>query len=378
MPGRELRARWGGTAVVPVVLAVLGLAGCSARANRAETAAAPSAASQLAAMHATWNDVAMPAGTGCAQDSTFHIAVHPGDPDKLLVYFNGGGACWRAAECDPSAHPTYTTRVDTANAPGSGGIFDVANAANPISGFTMVFVPYCTGDVHLGSRTVEYVTSGTASRAPHYFSIRHRGGANADAALAWAFSAVPHPSVVVVAGSSAGAVPSPVFAERAARRYPDARVVQLGDAAGGYGTSAVPGVLELWGATDYLRRDPAFSSVAADSLTFEMLYNAAARAAPRVRFAQFNTVEDGTQQYFLSLLGIRDVPLSRFLSADLAAIRQVNPALRTYTAPGRIHTILRGNGVYTTTVDGIAFRDWLAALVAGREVQNVGERLLTP
>ena len=359
-----------------VLVAAIALAGCATTPTRAGLDPSPRAATELAAMHATWNRVGDLPGTGCAEDSLFHIAVHPGDPAKVLLFFNGGGACWRAAECDPHGHATYTTRADSANDPTPDGIFDLANPANPLRDFTMVFVPYCTGDVHLGSRTVEYVTPGTAGVAPHYFAIRHRGASNADAALSWVYGAIAHPSVVVVAGSSGGAIPSPVFAAHAALHYPNARVVQLGDAAGGYGGPDVPGHLAGWGATDYLRRDAAFASLAPGDFTFQKLYTIAAREAPRVHYAQYNAVDDATQLYFLSLLGIRGVPLSRFLAADLAEIRRANPALRSYTAPGRVHTILRRNSVYTTTVDGVAFRDWLADLVAGRDVQNVGERLL--
>ena len=54
------------------------------------------------------------------------------------------------------------------------------------------------------------------------------------------------------------------------------------------------------------------------------------------------------------------------------------PSFRSYTAPGRVHTILRSNALYTTTVDGVAFKDWLTALVNGEEVEDVGEKLLEP
>src|SRR6478735_5218259 len=87
-----------------------------------------------------WNRIPGREGTGCAHDSTFTFKVHPGLPDKVMIFLNGGGACWRAAECDPKAKPTYTMTSDSANdASVRQGIFDFANEKNPVRDFTMVY-----------------------------------------------------------------------------------------------------------------------------------------------------------------------------------------------------------------------------------------------
>ena len=325
----------------------------------------------LSTLSRGWNRVPGREGTGCAHDSTFAFKVRPGLPDKVMIFLNGGGACWRAAECDPKAKPTYTMTSDSANdASVRQGIFDVANEANPVRDYTMVYIPYCTGDLHLGTRTVDY------ERGQKDFEVRHQGAVNLEAVLDWVYSNVKSPRLVFVAGVSAGAVPSPVVAAKMARRYPRARIVQLGDGAGGYRTPAVPGLLAGWGATDYLQRDAAFRSLDSADFTFERIYLAASRAAPRVHFAQYNAVEDATQLYFLSLLGIKNQPLSKSLAADLAQISNGTGWFRSYTAPGKMHTILRSNAMYTTKVDGVLFNDWLTQLVEGESVEDVGESLI--
>ena len=365
----------------PVVPAAPPRAGAGTVAGAAGTAAAPArqapdTVKSLASLSRGWNRIQGRDGTGCAQDSTFAFRVRPGLPDKVLIFLNGGGACWRGQECDPKSRPTYTMTADSANdASVRQGIFDVANKDNPVREFTMVYVPYCTGDLHLGTRTIDY-ESKSASGATRTFAVRHEGAANTEAVLDWVYANVKTPRVVFVAGSSAGAVPSPVVAAKLARHYPRARVVQLGDAAGGYHTPAVTPVLAGWGATDYLRRDNAFRSLDSANFTFEALYIRAARAAPRVRFAQFNTTEDATQIFFLSLLGVRGTPLTKLLAVDLDEVRNGTPWFRSYLAPGKAHTILRSNALYTTKVDGIAFRDWLAGLIDGDPVADVGSRLL--
>jgi hypothetical protein len=254
------------------------------------------------------------------------------------------------------------------------GIFDVANPNNPVRDYTMVFVPYCTGDAHLGTRTTDYKSR--SSGGLREFAVRHEGAANTEAVLDWVYANVKNPRVVFVAGSSAGAIPSPVVAAKVARHYPRARVVQLGDGAGGYHTKAVTPVLAAWGATDYLHRDNAFRSLDSADVNFETLYTRSGRAAPKVRFAQFNTTEDATQLYFLSLLGVKGTPLPKLLATDLNEVREGTPWFRSYVAPGKVHTILRSNAVYSTKVDGVEFRNWLAALINGDPVENVGTKLL--
>jgi hypothetical protein len=326
----------------------------------------------LSSLSKGWNRIPGREGTGCAHDSTFNFKVRPGLPDKVMIFLNGGGACWRAAECDPKSKPTYTMTADSANdASVRQGIFDVANEANPVRDYTMIYVPYCTGDVHLGTRTVDYEKG-----AARTFAVRHEGAANLEAVLDWVYSNVRNPRMVFVTGVSAGAIPSPVVAAKVARHYPRARVVQLGDAAGGYQSPAVPALLAGWGATDYLQRDPAYRNLDSADFSFERLYLAASRSAPRVHFAQFNAAEDVTQLYFLALLGIRNQPLSKLLGADLAQISNGTSWFHSYTAPGKTHTILRSNAMYTTKVDGVLFNDWLTQLLDGESVEDVGESLV--
>lgn len=322
----------------------------------------------LSSLSKGWNRIPGREGTGCAHDSTFAFKVRPGLPDKVMIFLNGGGACWRAAECDPRAKPTYTMTADSANdASVRQGIFDVANDKNPVRDYTMIYIPYCTGDVHLGTRTVDYEKG-----AARTFTVRHEGAANLEAVLDWVYSNVKSPRLLFVTGVSAGAIPSPVVAAKVARHYPRARVVQLGDAAGGYDAPAVPALLAGWGATDYLQRDPAYRSLDSADFSFERLYLAASRSAPRVHFAQYNAVDDATQLYFLSLLGIRNTPLSKLLAADLAQVSNGTSWFHSYTAPGKAHTILRSNAMYTTKVDGVVFNDWLTQLLDGESVKDVG------
>lgn len=109
--------------------------------------------------------------TFCRDGSGNGIYVRNTDSDKLLIYFEGGGACTTNGFCNfnpPNVDSVLTgdgqTVLGTALAVGPGrqqpgvynggvldGIFAEDNAANPYKGWNMVYIPYCTGDVHFGS-----------------------------------------------------------------------------------------------------------------------------------------------------------------------------------------------------------------------------------
>lgn len=329
----------------------------------------------LSTLSRGWNRIPGRFGTGCARDSIYAFKVRPGLPEKVMIFLNGGGACWRAQECDPR-HAIYTMSADSANDVANRvGLLDYTNEKNPVRDWTMVFVPYCTGDLHLGTREIDYVRAG-AKEEDKPLTIRHGGAANLEAVLDWVYVNFRSPRVVFVAGVDAGSAPTPVVAERMARRYPRARVVQLGDGAGALHSDSLPSILAAWGATEYLQHDPAFRSVDSTDFTLERLYAVSAAVAPRVHYAQVNAAQDASQASFLKLLGVASPSVPALLSAALTEIRENAPWFRSYTYPGKGHTILRSNALYGLTVDDTAFLAWLTDLINGESIVDVGGQLL--
>ena len=324
-----------------------------------------------------WTRIEGGAGTNCAGDSSFAFYVKSGDPHRVMVYFSGGGACWTGATCDILGRPTFDSQIGTIEQLRRGeGILDLANPANPVRDYSIVVIPYCTGDLHLGSRDVTYVDTLPAGGASRTFVTHHQGARNVASALAWVRSHWTAPELIFVTGESAGAVPSAVYAVDVATHYPEARVVQLGDGGGGFRSAALPAILARWGAATTIHQYPAYRSIDSTAITFERLYVAGAQSAPRIRYAQYNNAADQTQRDFLDLLGVHDARLQDLLHQNFAEIRQGNPALRTYTAPGSQHTIVTSAAFYTLSVDGVAIRDWVAALLTGEAVDDVGDALL--
>ena len=174
-----------------------------------------------------WVEVA-PEGTTCWDGSPWHFWYHGGSADKLAVWFEGGGACWNAALCDVEGRATFKTGA-LAGPPPSKGLFDQQRKSNPLRDFSVVLLPYCTGDVHIGRRTVEY-------RRPDgtRFRFAHEGARNTIAAFDWLKSRGFDPRTLFVSGESAGAVAAAYWAVEIGDRWPQAQLTVLGDSAGGY------------------------------------------------------------------------------------------------------------------------------------------------
>lgn len=324
-----------------------------------------------------WHRIAGGSGTGCAFDTPFSFFVRPGDPGKLLVHFQAGGACWNGETCDPLLLPTFDPVVDTTDHPSrAAGILSLHLADNPVHDFSVVFVPYCTGDLHLGSRAVTYRSPGAQLIPSRDFAVRHWGARNVASVLRWIQRHFDRPELIFVNGSSAGAIASPVYAAELAGQYPAARVVQLGDGGGGYRVPGLGALMGSAGALDVLRGMTAFQAVDSADFTFEDLYILAARARGNLSLSQYNSADDATQLFFLHRLGVPLTSLTPLLAANLADIRAEVPGFRSYVAPGVTHTILFRSSFYTLAVDGVTARDWVAALLNGTSASDIGSSLL--
>jgi hypothetical protein len=327
---------------------------------------------------AGWKTIAGGHGTGCATDATpYEFYVHEGDPQRVAIYFQGGGGCWNSRNCGLDGQRVFDASVDDSDRPWIKstvvtGILDASNPANPLREFTIVFAPYCTADVHMGVNTVRFETSDGKN-----LTIAYRGLANSQRVMDWVTKTYTDPKTVFVSGGSAGAIPSPVFASQLARHYTKARVVQLGDGAGGYRTVRLAPQLELWGATRALKHDPLYRDLDVETANFEDFYSHAA-SVPNLQLGQINSIEDRIQLFFLAQLGHEVKSLAPLLSADIADLRKSNPKLRTYTMPGSVHTMLTRPDFYTAKVDDVALTKWLDDYVNGRKTVNVGDSLLVP
>ena len=82
-----------------------------------------------AAAEPTWNEID-PDGTTCWDGSPWHFWYRAGAPDKLAIWFEGGGACWNDALCDVESRVPFDPK--TRARPPANGVFDASRANNQI------------------------------------------------------------------------------------------------------------------------------------------------------------------------------------------------------------------------------------------------------
>ena len=315
-----------------------------------------------------WETITPEGDTLCAAGTPFNFHVRQADQQNVMIFFNGGGACWSAATCDVAGQPSYRpfASAEAGNDPRHyDGAFALDNPENPFRDWSQIFVSYCTGDVHLGAAEVSYTRPDGSD-----FSIHHRGWANSMAALDYLFAHFSAPERLVVAGGSAGALSSPVFAAIVARQYPDAEVIQFAGGGAGY---RLPPPTMLWQRWNVLAALPGWYNAddqTAETLTIPDLYRLAYRAAPRLQFHQFDHAYDAVQERFHRMLG-HPVELLPGLNANRDELQADIPALRSYVAAGEFHTLLRYGELYSRETAGVRAVDWVRTLIAGEEVADV-------
>lgn len=339
--------------------------------------------------------VATPAGPRPA-DPQFSFFVRKGNPNKVILALDGGGACWNALTCigTPLANQsTYSQTVNETPAAldQAGGLFDSSNTQNPYHEYTKVFVPYCTADVHWGSKDTTYVLPlGPGVNLP--WTIRHRGAENLIAVLDWLsrngrryqldFSRTHD---VTVTGASAGGYGAMIAFAYFAEMTPRARHNLVSDAAIGaltqsfyqtaFFNSGAPGS-EAWGVAPNLPPwVPGFAAIlpageAAPNSLVPMAFERLWAYKPAARFASLTTNFDLTQIFFYAAMKGLAAPdaatafewylLMKGITAATAAI----PNYRFFIDDGSFHTFIGSDAAtYGVGPNGISVADWIRNMI---------------
>lgn len=167
--------------------------------------------------------------TRCLLSTTtpFQFEVLRGDTDKLLLFFQGGGACWDQLSTDITACSSGAFPQGP-----HGGLFDRSNPENPFREYTLVHVLYCDGSVHGGNVTRRYRDSAGEP-------VQQTGYENAKSVLDWIAAqmdagqlASPLASLVI-SGCSAGSIGAQLWADHALTRLPHAAAAVVPDSYAG-------------------------------------------------------------------------------------------------------------------------------------------------
>lgn len=156
---------------------------------------------------ATYPSGVRPDGPVCIAGTPYSVFTRQGDPKKLLVFMQGGGACWQNfTACNILAE-------DQAPPPEGPfpGVFDPTMADNPFADYSVVYMPYCDGSTFGGDNDVNDPVF------PFAQTRHHRGLRNASAGMDVAAKMFPKAKQITVMGHSAGGVGVAAFAPFLAR-----------------------------------------------------------------------------------------------------------------------------------------------------------------
>jgi hypothetical protein len=318
-------------------------------------------------------------------DSTFSFWTKQGTSKNLVVFFEGGGACYDSFTCSfpivglpPEVPQLYVPAIAPTTDPANfDGIFNLSNPANPVKDWSFVYIPYCTGDLHLGSATEHYFSVGSPQLpvpgTP--FTIEHRGFDNFMVVLDWITKNVSAPKNILVAGSSAGGYGASANFPWIAEAFPDAHMYVIADSSQGVST-------DTWDASKPGRLSwnpmlpPWVYGNNPSLVAGEDLLRIAAEAYPQAKVAQFTTNRDNVQILFYDLMkqfyppgGTCPDPAVDWNGQMLTTLKSYATDLgnfRFYLAGGSYHMIMEFPHFYTESSAGVAYSTWVGAMLESR------------
>jgi hypothetical protein len=307
-----------------------------------------------------WERVEAPADCMCADGAPWAYFVREANPEKVVFLLDGGGACFSAETCAPGAGQYKEAIGYDGGFSEANGIFDLDNPDNPLADYTMVFVPYCTGDVHAGNITKDYGNG---------VVIEHKGFVNGSTALNALAERFPDANELVVAGVSAGSFPSAIYAGIAAELLPEAKIKVIAD-----GSGAIPDAMGLisanWDILGALPDWPEFDGATYDMVTPSWTFEIAAARNPSIAFARHDYAFDSVLAGYAALAGVAVEDLVSVMRANQERVEATGATVATWIAPGSDHTILQKPNMYTESLNGVLFIEWLKAFLLGEPVED--------
>jgi len=190
-----------------------------------------------------WEKVEVP-GTRCSDGSQYKFWVHDNpNSNNIVLMYEGGGACWDYESCSGALgilgaanmngladsyvtdlKAKYVAPIMNGNDPGLPGRGRENLVTN---GWDAVYIPYCTGDVHVGNNVVTYEDP-TGSNPP--LNFYHYGYINSVETLDYLAGRFPSIDKMLLTGFSAGGVASAAVYYEARSRLSPNKGYMLNDA----------------------------------------------------------------------------------------------------------------------------------------------------
>ncbi len=345
-------------------------------------------------MKMTWYRVPLEKGLS-GDGSEYYIYVKLANPEKLCIFFSGGGVAWneytaarpvtggKVASHQPNFYWNNLrpfTQIMNINV----GITDIKNEANPFRDWSFVVITYATGDFHIGNHDYPYTAEDGSEQILHF-----HGYVNFLESMKVAKELFPNPKTLLISGNSAGAFAVPALAgEIVDDYYPKARNITLFSDSGQL-------LYRKWrktARTIWQAKESLWKPILTDNITldwyralykdygerFKLLYSSSVRDYLLSAYyndivnRKYETDADVQEEYF------------RQLTLMVEELKDITPHFGIFLNEWKIPLITMGGTVHTSvrepqftlfTQNGISMADWLGDAVSGK-VYDVGLDLI--
>jgi hypothetical protein len=366
----------GGTTPIPAAAGGPSGAVSPAEPNVADCRSGVVAGAPIEAPPDTWTWIPIPEAK-CRDGSSTGIGVrmHPG-ATQLAIYLEGGGACFHDASCainDVLLNFGQSAFDAWAGATGSAGIFDPTRDDNPLRGWNMVYVPYCTGDVHAGAREHVDVPGATAPKDQMFVGYTNIGWY-----LRRLLPTFGDSSHVLVTGISAGGFGAALNYDRIAQAFCGARVTLVDDSGPPMSDAYLAPCLqtrwrELWNLDSTLPAD-CTNCRTANGGGIVNYVDYLSKKYPTQQLGLISANQDSIISLFFGygqnecagLTGPSAPMAGATFAAGLDELRGKyfsQPNLGSYIVPSASHTWETALTFYTTTVGATALPAWMNQIV---------------
>lgn len=293
-------------------------------------------------------DTASPAR--CFNGTQYIVSLHRGDPNKVILFLEGGGACWDYNSC----YVTDMAKSSDAPLPLSvlfDGLLVTSNPLNPFKDYSVVYAGYCDASLWSGDNDVKY------NGVETYF----HGLANLSAAVTLMKQNFINPDKILVAGYSAGG--EGTFAGYLVTRtqYPFTTLNVINDSGIGVFNPQQPQILQTWMSNWNMGNIlPDGCPLCNQHLAY--LVNWVLDRDQNVNFGFSSYYEDAILGgEFLQMSG------SDYKNAILSVtdhIHSLHPGhFKRFFANGNLHTFIELGSFYTGRIDNTPYYQWAADMM---------------
>ena len=336
----------------------------------------------------TWNKVYLGDSCQCSDGSDYWIYTKKGGSDNLIIHFQGGGACWDDASCTSPLvlNPKtgfYFPRINEwlFKAFFSHGILENSLDVNPFKDWNIVFIPYCTGDLHIGNTENVYTDKNGKMK-----TVKHNGKINVTKALEWAKRNFSDPEKVFISGESAGGVGNIFWSSHIVEMFPESKFYQLSDCSF-LNSSVLIEAVELWDA----ECEETFGfSAEADLINSALRFAADSLEFADIKFFQSNSLFDEVLLHFEAKINKHNTSTDDYIhkwsNEMLDAVGYNSDSVDNYyyyitdwnqKKNGQTpHTFLLFTPFYECIEEDRPYKDWLGDAIINDQPYSVGSSFL--